>query len=99
MNDSSRGIAAACALAIVLGGLTGCSVVGFRYTYRGQQYTMTRPNIDHHQAAIQDVRTRFGDPDWVRLFRGEVGNQGDRSLDPLEPWLGRGRGSGILPSS
>lgn len=41
---------------------TGCSIVGWKYSYRGQQYTMTKPNSDYHEHAIRDVRTRYGDP-------------------------------------
>jgi hypothetical protein len=63
MNDSSRGIAGSCALGLIGVLAVGCSVVGFRYTYRGQEYTMTRPNSDYHQAAVRDVRARFGDPE------------------------------------
>ncbi len=42
--------------------LLGCGVVGWQYRYGGQQYTMTRPNIEYHEQAIKDVRTRYGDP-------------------------------------
>ena len=49
-------------LATALSSLAGCGVVGWQYRYDGQQYTMTRPNIDYHEHAIKDVRTRYGDP-------------------------------------
>lgn len=39
-----------------------CGIVGFQYQYEGQSYTMTRENSDYHQAAIKDVRSRYGDP-------------------------------------
>lgn len=42
--------------------LAGCGVVGWQYRYGGHQFTMTRPNIEYHEHAIKDVRTRYGDP-------------------------------------
>lgn len=58
MIVSLRCVATAGALA----GLTiGCGFVGFKYSYGGHEYTMTVENRDYHQAAIRDVRGRFGD--------------------------------------
>jgi len=42
--------------------LAGCGVVGWQYQYGGQHFTMTRENIEYHQRAVKDVRTRYGDP-------------------------------------
>jgi hypothetical protein len=39
----------------------GCSV-GWQYSYRGKQYSMTQASIDYHRAAIADVQRRHGDP-------------------------------------
>lgn len=53
--------------------LAGCGVVGWHYRYGGQELTMTRPNIEYHEHAIKDVRTRYGDPsaqDDVAKLRG-----------------------------
>ena len=41
--------------------LAGC-FVGWHYRYEGSEYTMTRANSEYHEAAIRDVRSRYGDP-------------------------------------
>jgi hypothetical protein len=65
MRDSSRGfvVGAVVAMGMAMALTAGCGVVGFHYTYRGHVYTMTKENSDYHEAAVHDVRTRFGDPD------------------------------------
>lgn len=55
-------VALVCAALVCAALAAGCSVVGFRYHYAGQSYTMTKENSDYHEAAVKDVRIRFGDP-------------------------------------
>jgi hypothetical protein len=53
-------------LLLALGGslalLSGCGIVGWKYNYAGHEYNMTKSNSAYHQAAVSDVRARYGDP-------------------------------------
>jgi hypothetical protein len=38
----------------------GCGALGWKYEYRGQEYTMTQTSIEYHENAVRDVWERFG---------------------------------------
>jgi hypothetical protein len=45
---------------LIVGALViGCSV-GWKYSYRGQEYSMTQSNIDYHKKVVADVQQKYG---------------------------------------